>query len=297
MSTVPTKALLLGATSLLGFTLARRFPGVLAPLANPHNRAADGEDWHRARLDRPEEWVSILEAEPPALVLYAHAVCDVAKCERHPDWAYRLNVDCLALVLSHLPAACRLVYLSSDHVFGNDGAYNEASAPCPISAYGRTRVAAEDLVLKRPGSLVVRFGLPIGTSLNGRTGFHDWLRYRAHKQLPVTVIADEARSAVWVEDLADRVYALATSDHCGIRHIPAMGSVERPALARFLLHRQGLPPVFEIQKRAQQPYPHLGRIEIVSRFTDAHAIALPSVMPASFDGSSYGNCATGIPST
>lgn len=269
---------MLGATSLVGFTLARRFAEVLSPLANPHNRAADAEDWHRARLDRPEEWVSLLETEPPALVLYAHAVCDVAKCEQHPDWAYRLNVDCLATVLSHLPATCRLVYLSSDHVFGHDGAYNEASIPCPISAYGRSRVAAEALVLARPGSLVLRFGLPIGSSLNGRTGFYDWLRYRAYKQLPITVIADEARSAVWVEDLADRVYALAASEHSGIRHIPATRSIDRPALARFLLHRQGLPPSFEIQSRAQQPYPHLGRVEIVSRYSDAHAAALQSVM-------------------
>jgi len=273
------RALLLGATSVVGFTLARRFADVVAPLANPHNRAADAEGWQRARLDRPDEWLPVLRANPPDLVLYAHAVCDVSKCERHPAWARRLNVESLAAIVAQLPPTTRLVYLSSDHVFGGDGVYRESSVPTPISAYGRSRVEAEALVLARPDSLVLRFGLPIGASLNGRTGFFDWLRYRHAKGLPITVIRDEWRSAVWVDDLADRVHALARSPLTGIRHIAATRAVARPELAAFLMRRHGIPAQFDVQSRAEQPYPHLGRVELRSDYDDELARPLASVVP------------------
>lgn len=274
----PPRALLLGATSVMGFTLARRFPDRIAPLANPHNRAADGEAWHRARLDEPGEWLPLLAAEPPSLVIYAHAVCDVGKCQRHPDWAWRMNVDSLATILAHLPPAARFVYLSSDHVFGGDGVYRESTPPAPISVYGESRVAAERLVLARPGSLIVRFGLPIGVSLSGRNGFYDWLRYRQQRGLPITVIGDESRSAAWADDIADRVLAMAQSPLTGIRHIPAQDAVARPQLAAFLMNWQGLPVDFEIRSRAEQRHPHLGHVEIASDYHDEYAAPLASVM-------------------
>ena len=56
----------------------------------------------------------------PDVLIYAHAVCDVPKCEAAPEWARALNVGHVERVLSALPVKTRLVYLSSDHVFGGD---------------------------------------------------------------------------------------------------------------------------------------------------------------------------------
>jgi len=272
------RALLLGATSVVGFTLAQQFPDLVAPLANPHNRAADGQSWHRARLDVRSDWQPLLEAAPPRLVIYAHAVCDVGRCQEYPEWAHRMNVDSLAALLADLPQTTRFIYLSSDHVFGGDGVYRESSPPAPISRYGETRVAAERLVLARPDALVVRFGLPIGPSLSGRNGFYDWLRYRQHRSLPITVIGDESRSAAWAGDIAARIVLLAQSNLTGIRHIPAQRAVARPELATFLMKQQGLPATFTVRQRAEQPHPHLGNVEIGSDYTDAHATPLASVV-------------------
>src|SRR5262249_51257680 len=152
-----------------------------------------------------------------------------------PEWARKINVGHVRTVLSALPAHTRLVYLSSDHVFGGDGIYDEESATCPISAYGRTRVDAERLVLGRPGSLVVRVGLPIGPSLNGRTGHLDWLRYRSERNFPMTIVSDEHRSAVLADHLACRVLQLAESSVVGIRHVTATRAVSRIELANHLL--------------------------------------------------------------
>lgn len=171
-----------------------------------------------------------------------------------------------------------MVYVSSDHVFGGDGTYDEFSPPCPISVYGRTRVEAEQLVFERPQSLVIRTGLAIGPSPNGRTGHLDWLGYRAQRNLPITIVQDEYRSVVWAEDLAARVMELAKGQEAGVRHIISTRAVSRIELAQYLFKRLGLHASFHCESRHQRPTPHIGRVELKSTYQDEFATPLPSVV-------------------
>lgn len=271
-------ALLFGATSIIGFTIARLFRAEVTPVANPFNGSRAAATWRRVRVEDPRVLEEALAQRPLPLVIYCHAVCDVAKCEADATWARAINVGSVETLLDLLPVDTRLVYVSSDHVFGGDGVYTEDCVPSPISAYGRTRVEAEEHVRSRRGSLVIRAGLPIGPSVNGRTGHLDWLRYRYRRGLPMTIVRDEFRSAVWAEDLAQRVMALARSSVSGVRHVPAQRAVGRPELAHYLMTLQGLAPTFALAGRAQQAVPHLGHVELQSRYADEYSAALPSVV-------------------
>ena len=258
--------LLFGATSMLGYQLATLFSNSIFPFISPGNRAPSVRHWPALKLD-DSEWIEALfQRTEPSMLLYCHAVCDVSKCEAHPDWAYDVNVCQVQRVMAALPSYTRLVYVSSDHVFGGNGTYNEESVPCPISVYGKTRVEAERKVLERAGSLVLRVGLGIGDSPDGRTGHRDWLRYRSQQQLPITIIKDEYRSAVWIRDLAQRVMKIAHSWETGIRHLSATRAVSRAELANHLMRRMGLDPNFKIESRHQQTVPHIGRVELTSRY-------------------------------
>ena len=270
--------LLFGATSVLGFTLARVFPNEIVPFTSPGNKALLVQKWLPLNLEDPGWINTIFDQFQPKILLYCHAVCDVPKCEAAPEWAYAINVEHLNRVLKALPSTARMVYVSSDHVFGGNGMYDENSPPCPISFYGRTRVEAERLVLERSQSLIIRTGLAIGPSPNGRTGHLDWLRHRTHHKLPITIVEDEFRSTVWAEDLARRVMDLASSKEIGIRHIAATRPISRIELAGYLLKRLGLEVSFHTERRHQRPNPHLGRVELRSTYRDDLAIPLPSVV-------------------
>ncbi len=270
--------LLFGATSILGFNLARFFPDNLTPFTSPGNSAPLVQAWPTLNLEDPDWVEDVLSQYQPDILLYCHAVCDVPKCEADPDWAYQVNVQHLQRVLHLLPEHTRMVYVSSDHVFGGDGIYDERSKPCPISVYGHTRVEAEQLVLKRDTSLVIRTGLAIGPSPNGRTGHLDWLRYRTDHNLPITIVEDEYRSTVWVEDLAVRVMALVQSPQIGIRHVTATQAISRVELANYLLDRLGLNLNFHRESRHQRSVPHIGRVELASRFTGELSQPLTSVL-------------------
>jgi len=258
--------LLFGATSILGFDLARRFATSMVPFITHANRASSISGWPTLHLEDPHWPALVFATYQPKLLLYCHAVCDVPKCEAQPDWAREVNVVYLKRVIAALPNHTRLVYVSSDHVFGGDDIYDEASAPCPISVYGRSRVVAEALVRDRPGSLVIRVGLPIGPSPTGRTGHWDWLRYRTHQKLPVTIVHDEFRSVVWASDLAARVMALAESMETGTRHITATRALSRVEVADHLLTLLGEPADYARQGRHQRAAPHIGHVELATRY-------------------------------
>ena len=261
-----TSTLLFGATSILGYTIAKRFPDTVLPFVTRANRAKTIRRWPVLNLEDPAWPASVFAQYQPDLLLQCHAVCDVPRCEVAPDWAREVNIVYLKRVLDALPQKTRLVYVSSDHVFGGDSVYDEASPPCPISVYGRTRVEAEEIVLRRPGSLVIRVGLAIGPSPNGRTGHWDWLRYRVGKNLPVTIVHDEYRSVVWADDLAQRVMEIAVRGETGIRHVPATRAISRIELANHLLTIFGESANYELESRFERAAPHLGRVELASRF-------------------------------
>jgi len=283
-----TSTLLFGATSILGFNIARLFPETVLPFASPGNRATSVRQWPALKLADPLWTSTLFKSYQPDILLYCHAVCDVPKCEAAPDWAREINVEHVRRVLAALPPRTRLVYVSSDHVFGGDGVYDEASSPCPISIYGRTRLDAEELVLARSDSLVIRVGLPIGPSPNGRTGHWDWLRYRIQHNLPVTIVQDEYRSVVWANDLARRVMQLAKSTETGVRHVTATRAASRVELANYLLSIIGETTEYARESRHQRVAPHLGRVELATTHRGELSGPLPGVLDATSGPGSSG---------
>ena len=145
--------LLFGATSMLGFNLAQLFPETILPFVTPANRCRTLRQWPVLKLENPDWPKTLFSRHEPEILLYCHAVRDVPKCQAAPAWAREINVEYVRRLLRVLPEKAKLVYVSSDHVFGGNGVYDEKSTPCPISVHGRTRVDAEELTLTRSGSL------------------------------------------------------------------------------------------------------------------------------------------------
>ncbi|MEM9491564.1 MAG: sugar nucleotide-binding protein, partial [Myxococcota bacterium] len=194
--------LIFGAASLLGWSLVRlQRPGTV-PLCEPPTRLAPCASWTRVCIDDSDAVRAVIDRFKPDLIIHCGGTRDVGTCERQPDIAWRHNVVSVALLLDHLPATTRLVYCSSDHVFGSGrGLYHEDAETRPNSHFGHTQVAAEELIrAARPDALIIRSGPAIGPSLDGRGGHLDWLRYRRRCGLPMTMVADEIRSAVWADD-------------------------------------------------------------------------------------------------
>lgn len=271
---------LFGAGSMLGWSILRAAgANDVVPFCNEATQPRPDGVARGIDLDDEPSVAALFAEIRPRLIIHCAGVCDVATCEDSPEFAHAVNVEGTRLLAKYAPAEARIVYCSSDHVFGgDDGPYDEHSRPSPISVYGHTRVAAEAIMLARPNTLVLRAGLWIGPSSNGRIGHLDWLRDRTRRGLPMTIVHDEHRSAVWAEDAARRVWDLARSPVTGVRHVVATRTVSRPDLAAFLDRRFAIGARFTTESRRDRRAPHLGNVELRTRYTDALAAPLPSVL-------------------
>jgi dTDP-4-dehydrorhamnose reductase len=275
-----TRDLLFGASSMLGWSiLCARGDAPVTAFCNAGTQPLPAGVAHGIDLDDESAVAALFSTLHPTLIVHCAGVCNVESCERSPDFAYAVNVEGTRHLLAHAPPSTRIVYVSSDHVFGGDGGpYDETSPTAPISVYGRTRVAAEDLVLARTNTLVIRTSLWIGPSANGRVGHLDWLRDRHRRKLPMTVFSDEIRSAVWAHEGARRVWELARSPLTGIRHVTATRAVARPELAWFVDRHFAIGASFDVASRRTRPVPHIGNVELATIYNDDLASPLASVV-------------------
>jgi dTDP-4-dehydrorhamnose reductase len=85
----------------------------------------------------------------PDRVVHLAAWTDVDGCEKDPARADRVNAG----GTRNVAQACRevsapLLHVSTDYVFdgAKEGTWNEGDAPRPLSAYGRSKLAAEEHV-------------------------------------------------------------------------------------------------------------------------------------------------------
>lgn len=97
--------------------------------------------------------------------------------------------------------------------------YTESDVTDPVTVYGKTMVAAEQLIADwMPEACVLRISLPMGVSFNGHAGAIDWIQSRFKKGRPATLYFDEVRTPAYT-DCLNRLYErVLASDIAGLYH-------------------------------------------------------------------------------
>ena len=86
-SSYDPRILLFGATSIVGFNLARIYPEGILPFVTPGNHLGTLCHWPVLKLADPAWATVVLREQECDVLLYCHTVCDVSKCEAAPEWA------------------------------------------------------------------------------------------------------------------------------------------------------------------------------------------------------------------
>jgi dTDP-4-dehydrorhamnose reductase len=209
-------------------------------------------------LTDPDMVVSAFRAASPAVILHAAACSTIAQCHQDPQGARRLNVEATDLLVELASTArSRLVLVSTDLVFdGRQGWYREHDSTAPLSVYGQTKRAAEQLVLQYERGAVVRLSLLFGPSLSRRKSFFEEQLSALREGRPCRLFEDEWRTPLTHATAAAGLIAVAESDLVGLLH---MGGPER--LSRLEMGRRLAafcrcdPGVLEPARRADVPAP------------------------------------------
>lgn len=179
---------------------------------------------------------------PYDIVINAAAQTNVDGCEKAEAQAYRVNAhgpENLALAVNR--AGGKLVHVSTDYVFaGNESTpRKETDAVCPVSAYGRTKLAGEKLALDAcPKTFVVRTAWLYGAQ--GKNFVKTMLRLARNNGV-IKVVNDQLGSPTNVADLADAILCLAVTEDYGIYHAVNAGVCSWYDFACRIVDQKGIP--------------------------------------------------------
>jgi dTDP-4-dehydrorhamnose reductase len=210
------RVLVTGAGGQLGLELAEILPG----------RGHETVALSRTELDvaDPDTAEEAVGTYSPDLVVNAAAFTNVDGCETQTDLAYAVN----ALGPRNLAQACErlgcaLLHVSTNYVFDGKGdrPYEPFDIPRPISAYGRTKLAGEELVKHLTNRwYIVRSA---GVYGRGHNFVRTMLRVAAERDV-LKVKDDEFISPTYALDLAVGIARIAEAGRYGLYHLTNAGS-------------------------------------------------------------------------
>ena len=158
------------------------------------------------------------------VMVNAAAFTNVDLCETETETAYAIN----ALGARNLARVCErreasLLHVSTNYVFdgGQDRPYEPFDAARPISAYGRTKLAGEEYVMRLTNRWsVVRTA---GVYGRGHNFVRTMLRIAAERDV-LKVKDDEFVSPTYARDLAEGITQIVEVEGYGLYHLTNAGS-------------------------------------------------------------------------
>jgi len=196
--------LITGAKGQLGLELAKLLPEAIL-------------------ADLPE--LDITDAQAVCDFVQQHAIDTIINCaaytavdaaESNEELAYKINAEGVGNLAK---SGARLVHISTDYVF--DGRayrpYDEDCPTCPISAYGRTKLAGEQLALEYASTCaIIRTAWLYST--HGKN-FVKSMQYLCGSRDTLSIVADQVGSPTSAADLAALIVHMLPQIKQGSREI------------------------------------------------------------------------------
>ena len=216
-------ALVTGATGFIGQVLCHKLREQEVRVVALARRAVEGPWASQLTVDLGAERLAAASLEGIDTVFHlagkTHAIAESRPDEEEYQ---RVNTEGTAKLLRAALAAGvrRFVFVSTVKAMGNEpqGCQDETSALPPDSPYGRSKLAAEGLVLDagRRGevhAVVLRLPLVYGPGVKGNLAV--MMEAVANERFPPLEVMDNKRSMIHVDDVARGAIAVALAEQAG----------------------------------------------------------------------------------
>ncbi|MDB6015589.1 MAG: dTDP-4-dehydrorhamnose reductase [Pedosphaera sp.] len=215
------------ANGLIGSQLLRT-----APYSNARGLTRQDID-----LTDHEKVRRLFREQKPGLVIHCAALSKSQDCQVNPPLARKINVEVTAQ-LAELAVDIPFVFFSTDLVFdGQAGNYDESTQVNPLSVYGETKAAAEQIVLANPKHTVIRTSLNGGVSPTGDRGFNEELRRAWQQGRKLYLFNDEFRSPIAASVTARAIWELVAQNRPGLYHVAGSERLSRWQIGQLVATR------------------------------------------------------------
>lgn len=224
-----TKILITGANGLLGQKLVELIGQnsnyELIATARGANRLKNEGQYKYLEMDITNQLQvnQVMAAEKPQVVIHTAAMTNVDQCESEKELCWAMNVS----AVDYLKTACQthnifLIHVSTDFIFdGLAGPYDENANASPLSYYGESKLAAENILLNSTikyaiARTVLVYGI---TNDMSRTNIILWVKKSLEDGKTINVVTDQYRTPTLAEDLATGCFLMAQKQISGIFNI------------------------------------------------------------------------------
>ncbi len=199
----------------------------------------------------------------PDFVINAAAYTNVDKAETERELAWKLNVKGVEnLAFYSWTIDAHLIHISTDYIFdGKKGPYSETDRPCPISYYGRTKLAAENSIRANGVRYtILRTNVLYGPTKEGKPDFVKWVINSLKENKVINIVTDQYNNPTFTDDLVDSIAKIIEFRKEGIYNIGGKEILSRYEFTQkiadyFQLNKKLIRPILtkDLNQPAQRP--------------------------------------------
>jgi dTDP-4-dehydrorhamnose reductase len=245
------KILVVGCNGLLGQKMAE-----LLLRGSPHSVILSSVEDHPVVPYQSAEYLQLditsrkdvrqaFASTAPDVLINCAAMTNVDACETERELAWKINVGGVEnLAESARSHGTTVVHISTDYIFdGKSGPYSEEDRPDPLSYYGKSKLASEN-VLRTAGVpyLIARTMVLYGFAPVVRANFVLWLLQSLEQRTRVRVVDDQIGNPTFVDDLAYGLLRAVELDRKGVYHLAGREIVNRYEFALRVARAFGYDP-------------------------------------------------------
>jgi len=237
------RALVTGANGLLGQKIVEVFKRESEYELLSCDLVGNNNDGQTLDITDHQKVMDVVGSYKPSLIINAAAFTNVDLAETEKETAYKIN----ATAVGYLADAAnvfnaKLVHISTDYVFdGKKGEYSEESLPEPISYYGKTKLAGENLVKsKLTDYAIIRTQVLYGFGRNVKKNFVIWVVEQLTRREKIRVVDDQVGNPTLADELAFAILKVCEKKATGLYHVSGFETISRYEFASKIADVFGL---------------------------------------------------------
>lgn len=261
------KILITGSNGQLGHSLVMGLKEYFDIIPTVHKKLKNSQNNVEMDITNPKQIKSVLKSYTPDIVINCAAMTNVDLCESNHTAAWNINVNGLENIIKYTNKNTLIIQISTDYIFdGNEGPYIESDATYPINYYGKTKHAAENLLIgSRKKYLIFRPNVLFSTDLS-YNNFFSWVFWSLSDKKEINVVTDQSSNPTWTGILCDAIRESIIFQSEGVYHYGSDNYLTRYEFAQeianiFQLDNKLIHPIktSELNQNAKRPM-HSGLI-------------------------------------
>ena len=223
---IKKRVLIIGSNGMLGQSLV----SLLSQIDNYELFLASFESdsffneipYSQIDIGKKREVKELLLSFYPDYVINLAAYTNVDKCETEKEECWNINVNAIEYLAKYcVPTNSHLIHISTDYVFdGKNGPYTENDLPNPISYYGRSKLAGENIIKRfNIPNTIIRTNVLFGNTKFGRPDFVKWVVNSLEKENPIKIVTDQINNPTYIEDLSIVIKYICENKNIGLYNI------------------------------------------------------------------------------